>query len=712
MAYTIVRFTSRQYKALGAPLVFVAAAIVATWPLVLSPVHSVAGDLGDPILNTTILAWDADRIVHAFRGFWDAPFLFPHHHTLAYSEHLLGVAWFTSPFIWVTGAAVFAYNVAYVASYALAGAGMFLLARALVGRSDAAILAGLAFELTPYRLAQTPHLQVLLNGWMPIGLWALHRYFSTHDRRWLGGFVAAYALVGLSNGYYFYFFAVPVLIVVAVEITCRRVPLMRTVGDLAIAVAAVAAIALPFAVVYYGLQRMNGFARSAEDLSGLSARLGDYFHVAAGAWNWRGLLPVGAGERELFHGFVVIGFALLALVAVRTRVVVTYALVTLTALWLSMGPNGGPAYEWLFEHVPGFNGLRVPARFSSVAIVGLSVVAAAAFAWILAKLPRVWGLAWSLAIGAIILLEGQHGVGLARVPIADAKSWDRVAYEWLRASPPGATLELNITQEDDFHPFTTVYQLEAVRHRHPIVNGHSGWKSLLQEWLGGAASPLADSQQVPDAFRGLRAIGVRYVLLHDATFASAADATRMTNAIRALRDQIAEEHRFGDTWAWRLRDTDDVRLKPDTALDVRSVRLQPDLRLQPDHADTSQQHSRAEFLIDGDRDTRWLTGEPQNGSEWIELTLREPADIAAVDLTTAARTLYDYPRHVMVESDGHTVFDGSIVSSLVQALAVDEQFPTVTIELPPNRTTRLRVRQTAQSDRWWSVHEVTLYRRQ
>jgi hypothetical protein len=669
-------------------------------------VHRIAGDLGDPMLNTTILAWDADRIVHGFRGFWDAPFLFPHHHTLAYSEHLLGVALFTSPFIWVARSAVFAYNVAYIASYALAGVGMFLLARALVGRTDAAVLAGLTFELTPYRLAQTPHLQVLLNGWMPIGLWALHRYLATHDRRWLGGFVAAYALVGLSNGYYFYFFAVPVLIVVAVEIACRRAPLMRTVGDLAIAAAAVAAIALPFAVVYYGLQRTNGFARSGEDLTGLSARLGDYFTVAAGAWNWRGLLPVGAAERELFHGFVVIGFALLAVVAVRTRAVVTYALVTLATVWLSMGPNGGSAYQWLFEHLPGFNGLRVPARFSAVVIVGLSVMAAAAFAWILAKLPRVWGLAWSLAIGAIILLEGQHGVGVTRVPIADAKSWDRVAYDWLRASPPGATLELNIAQEDDFHPFTTMYQLEAVGHRHPIVNGHSGWKSLLQEWLGGPASPLADSQQVPDAFRGLRAIGVRYVLLHDATFASAPDAARMTNAIRALRDQIAEEHRFGDIWAWRLRDTDDVRLKAATAPAGRRVRL------QPDHADASQQHSRAEFLIDGDRDTRWLTGEPQNGSEWIEVTLREPADVAAVALTMAARTLYDYPRHIAVESDGDVIFDGSVVSNLVQALAADEQFPTVTIELPSNRTTRLRVRQTAQSDRWWSVHEVTLYRRQ
>ena len=73
---------------------FAAAAILATWPLALSPGHAIAGGLGDPLLNSTVLAWDADRARHAFGGFWNAPFLFPHHHTLAYTEPLIGVALF------------------------------------------------------------------------------------------------------------------------------------------------------------------------------------------------------------------------------------------------------------------------------------------------------------------------------------------------------------------------------------------------------------------------------------------------------------------------------------------------------------------------------------------------------------------------------------------------------------------------------------------
>ena len=165
------------------------------------PARTIAGGLGDPIILTTVLAWDADRMLHGLQGLWDPPFLFPHHRTLAYSEHMLGVAIFTAPIQWMFGNAVLTYNVAYIGSYALAGFGMFLLTRALWGRADAAVLAGLAFALTPYRLAQSTHLQVLMNGWMPIGLLGLHRYFASGSRRWLLVFAAAYLLTGLSNGY-------------------------------------------------------------------------------------------------------------------------------------------------------------------------------------------------------------------------------------------------------------------------------------------------------------------------------------------------------------------------------------------------------------------------------------------------------------------------------------------------------------------------------
>jgi hypothetical protein len=153
----------------------------------------------------------------------------------------------------------------------------------------------------------------------------------------------------------------------------------------------IAAVMAPIALVYIRLQRDMGFTRDVGQLGGLSARLADYFRVAAGAWNWGGLLPDGGGERQLFHGFTVIVFAVVgASVAARDRTmppagdrlrtVTTYGLMALLAVWLSMGPGPWRPYLLLYNYVPGFNGMRVPSRLASIVVLALSVLAGGGFA--------------------------------------------------------------------------------------------------------------------------------------------------------------------------------------------------------------------------------------------------------------------------------------------------------------------------------------------
>jgi hypothetical protein len=82
---------------LAALAFFLVVALAATYPLLRHPTRTIAGGLADPIILTTVLAWDADRFLHGLRGLWDPPFFFPHRWALAYSEHMLGVAIFTAP---------------------------------------------------------------------------------------------------------------------------------------------------------------------------------------------------------------------------------------------------------------------------------------------------------------------------------------------------------------------------------------------------------------------------------------------------------------------------------------------------------------------------------------------------------------------------------------------------------------------------------------
>jgi hypothetical protein len=292
------------------------------------------------------------------------------------------------------------------------------------------------------------------------------------------------------------------------------------------------------------------------------------------------------------------------------------------------------------------------------------------------------------------------------VPAANVRSWDRVGYEWLRMQPAGAALELPISQQDDFHPYTLTYQLETLRHRHPIVNGYSGWKSMLQELLAGAASPFSESTLVGSALGGLRAIGVRYVLLHEELFPSEADAARLADAIRAAPTRIAEEQRFGRTLIWRLQGSKARSAGGDLKrVDPASLTI-----------DASQQQGRLPLLLDGDRDTRWISGDPQIGGEWLQVRLARVIDVARVQLGTAQRSLGDYPRRLKIESTDdagqvRVVFDDVIVDRLIEGMAVDERYPIVNIDLPPNRTVMLSISQTGHASTWWALHELIVWER-
>ena len=703
-----VRSPTRTARIIAVALaVFVAAAIVATWPVILHPGRVLAGGLGDPLLCTVILGWDADRARHLLRGLWDAPYYFPYRHTLAYSEHLLGIALFTAPIEWLFGNPVLSYNVAYVGSYVLAGFATFLLVWWLWGRADAAVLAGLMSELSQYRLHSTSHLPVLMYGWMPISLWALHKYFATGQRRWMAAFAAGFTIAGLSNGYYFYFFLFLAGTIVAIELTFTRMSRVRALGDLTAAAIASFIVIAPVVLMYFRMQRDLGFVRGEGDLLNLSAQPLDYFRVTPGAWTWGGLLGIGASERSLFPGAALIVFAVVGVSVSRTRAAAMYAIAAAVAVWLSLGPYGGPLYGWMFRTVPGFNGLRVPARLAAAVIVTLATLAGAGLAWALGRLPSRARPAFIALVATIVVLEGQRGVAVSDAPFTNAKSWDVVAYNWLAAEPPGALVELDITDQARFDLNTrTVYQFAALRHHHPIVNGYSGWYSGLQEFLGNWASPLHESEQVADTLHGLRALGVRYVMLHEQTFRDPHEAARLAADIGRARDDVIEERRFGDTWAWRLAD----------AAPVAPIVLTGLTRIEPQAFELRASHAleRIPLALDANMDTRWLSGEPQSGNEWLDVRFQKPTDVAHVQLANAPRSALDYPRHLIIESidpqgSAHALFDGSVVARLVEAIGTNPADASVDIDLASNETMTLRLRQTGHSRPWWSVHELNLW---
>src|SRR4030095_5006361 len=168
------------------------------------------GDLGDPLLNTSILAWNAKHRALT-PDCWTSPSFPPLSGVTACTEHLLGAYPLTSPIIWMTGNPVLAYNALQLLTLPLNGLAAFALVRERTGSSIGAFIGGLAFAFAPFTGEHASHIQMLMAFGMPLALYGLHRYLkygATRDLVWFG---LGWLSVTLSNVYMLVFF--PMLIV-------------------------------------------------------------------------------------------------------------------------------------------------------------------------------------------------------------------------------------------------------------------------------------------------------------------------------------------------------------------------------------------------------------------------------------------------------------------------------------------------------------------
>jgi hypothetical protein len=661
--------------------------------------------------------------------FWTGLFFYPYPDTLAYSEHLLGIAILTAPVQWLTGSPILALNLAMIGSTALAGVGMFLLVRELTGRADAAFIAGVAFACSPYRVPQAYHLQVLVSGWMPVTLFALHRFVMTRSTRALALFVLAFVLQAYSNGYFLYFLAIPVAVILVHGLWWRRSSIGQLLPRLAAAAATILAALAPVAWAYMRVRREQGLARTPGDILQFSPDLSAYAHVSQSIWAWRRLLPIGRHEQELFPGLIVVLLAvgaawyatravtrsplsagLPASVATCTRV---YLFILIVAIVLSLGPRPaafgwqlpfpGP-YAWVSAVVPGMTGLRVPARLATVVHLALAVLAGIGFAVLTARTPGRTRTVLAVVAAGVIACEGYGGLlPVEAFPTADMTA-DEPAYAWLRTQPRGPVLELPVGGAD----VGTRHLYRTLTHGNRIVNGYSGYGSALQDFIGGP--PFTEIGRIDDALAMTRALGLRWIIVHPALYKDPASGAAIVDAVRRATTHVARVVPFEAAAVAELR----------PAASRTSVPADPAWREVPPrefNASASHNPDGLRRAFDGDRGTRWFTGARQRGAEWIELRFASPVDVARVRLEMDRRSNGDYPRGLLAEGseDGRTwrtLFEGGVLPRLGLSIAYEPRTPGIDLVLPPNTARVLRLRTTGETRVWyWSVHELRVWTR-
>jgi hypothetical protein len=518
---SIVRFSRRQGHSVAALLLYSVLSVILTYPVIRNLWHAVPGDLGDPLLNLWILGWDLHKgLQFADNDFWQANVFYPAPDVLAYSEHLYASALLGLPVYLFSGSLILTYNLLFLSSFVLSGWGMYLLVKDLTEREAPALVCGTIFAFCPFRFAHLWHLQLLTSQWIPFVFLFLNRFLKRSSYTNVLLFTLFFLLQALACGYYALFTGLFVGLFIGYHLYTQR-ELLRwdLCRKLLISVFAILLCASPFLYPYLQARRLYGLSRSVGETIQFSADLTSYICAPPINKLWGPITQqFDKIEGQLHPGLTLIVLAAVGAVvsfkrgqaAPPQRRMAGFALLTaISALTLSLGPKihllgrfifPGP-YFFVYMLVPGFDGLRVPARLALFFVFGAALLAGYG---IRAIMQHTRNPKWIVSIlGALVLVEYfSVPIPMATVP---GKGEPLPVYQWLgRQTGNLPIVELPIQGLD------VEYNYFSVFHWKDLVNGYSGY---FPPWFRPMRT-LMEAFPSSAALDFLEEIGVRFVIVH------------------------------------------------------------------------------------------------------------------------------------------------------------------------------------------------------
>ncbi len=562
----------------------------------------VAGEWWDPLLNMWTLSWDTTTLLHAPTHLWQAQLLYPNNLTLSYSENLLGEAIIYAPFFLLSHNPVFAYNMTFYLSFLLCGTNMYIMARHYTGKPLAAFVAALIYAFAPYRLAQLDHIHIIAGEWMPLAF--LYLDLSLEQGRWRNWILFAlfYFLQLLSSIYYGIFLSYALLAFVLIRYTLPFISQLRSRKSTYVKYISRRAIqpVIVFAIMFFFLgilmapylvSLQGGFSRSLGQSTGYAAFVRDF--VFAVPFNWlygisyyNGIVLPYDSEHYLFLGLTTMALATFGIILAwqkRSTVLRAYSWTALIVLLFAFGPflqystpSGGPfvatassflgrialppippniPMPWALAYfvLPGFSGLRVPARLIGVLLIMLALLAAFSVAWLqnkasdyakkrinteqtavpvrhftrLSPLRTVALRCLLVLIPLAILVEAMP----AYIPVTHVPTGNAIpaVYQWLSThGNQEPIVELPMAYLNEIFSFKQEawYDYYAIYHTHPIANGWSGYRPTLTNNMAALLLNFPSASSL--AF--LKQYHIRYVVLHLQYYNPAIATTMLTQA--------------------------------------------------------------------------------------------------------------------------------------------------------------------------------------
>ena len=437
---------------------------LATWPQVAQP-YAVS-DPGDPLFSVWRLMWVTREFGRNPFNIFNGNQFHPEPRTLTFSDPVLTPALLFAPLEAIGLHRLVAYNIVLLSGGVFSGVAMYYLARALTGRRDGAWIGAAIFAMHPYRVEHFAHLELQMTMWMPVVLWGLHRTLASGRIRDGLATGAAYGAQWLSALYYGTFL-VPFTFIVGACLWLARGRPTRPLRALAAGAVVAAVMFAPVFAVFLQTRPHMG-DRPIAVVGFYSAEGPDYLkgHYRSGTYGW---LSEGAKpERSLFPRIAPVVLAGVALWPPLSVTRIAYALGLAFSIEVSFGFNRS-LFPLLYENVPPFGNIRVPARYSVLAGLSLAVLAAFGAARVLSRSSTLRPVVVA-AMLAVISYEALPNMELFRPWLEPPP-----IYGSLADRPASVLAEFPMVEHstDPFTEFTYLYF--STFHWQNLVNGQSGW---------------------------------------------------------------------------------------------------------------------------------------------------------------------------------------------------------------------------------------------
>lgn len=406
--------------------------------------------------------------------------------------------------------------------------------------------------------------------------------------------------------------------------------------------------------------------------------------LAFGAWH---LGPLTVNEARKPFSIAVAASLLIFLrsqwlrrVLSRHSVAAFYLVATAVMYVLALGPEPRafsapflyrPPYDWLMA-LPGFATLRVPARFTVVAILCESVLLAIVVSrW---RLTAFRERALVTLVAAGLVLDGA-----VRMPVAPAPT----------APPPYADVDAVVElPAGELADFAAIHR--ATLHGLPIVNGYSGY--FPHHYLPLEYALTHGHFEVLREFPAPRGMGV-------AVDRHSADAEALAARLAEV-EGVTPGNQTAD-WSVFIARTAPAPLRP------------PGRHVQIGRVTANRMPDDVRRMTDGDVETAWHAGPTQAGDEEVlaDLGSVQPTDALVISMGAFA---FGFPRQldVDVSDDGQAwspAWSGPTDVAVVRGALAEPGTVPLRIDLGARTTRFIRLRQKGTDTVPWWIAELAVY---